>query len=202
MPESEVLLRNKDRESVTKLLNQKNHELEDVTFTVKEIEKNKKKSKISKNSGDCKNQQQKQRAQKRKSPNNLVPPFSKIPRHFYQKNNCYRSQLPQKPSLTTNCVPSKTTSYQQSVSTLTNHSSEALLPNQQKHYPYCQTKYNTVTPMHNKNQGNPQNDTITNLSPIFNPQQQKRTARKRKSQNYYEQHYVLRPRKNLKIFYF
>ena len=44
MPESEVLLRNKDRESVTKLLNQKNHELEDVTFTVKEIENNNKKS--------------------------------------------------------------------------------------------------------------------------------------------------------------
>ena len=65
IPESEVLIRFKDRKSMIRTLNQENHRLREVTFTVKEIEKIKKPSKNSKDNGDCKNQQRKITAQKK-----------------------------------------------------------------------------------------------------------------------------------------
>ena len=168
--ESEVLIRYKDRESVIKLLNQKNHELGGEAFTVKELEKKKKTSKNCKVNGAFKNQQQKQRAPKRKSQYNHKQQHVKRQRTNFQgtqTDNFERGQLRQKQSKIHSpknyWASMKINKTQQNVSTL------PLNRDQQKINPRFTSRNNTIAPTLNNFQGYPQNYSIITSRPMVNP---------------------------------
>ena len=172
IPESEVLIRFQDRESVIRTLNQENHRLGEVTFTVKEIEKKKRPSKNSKDNGDCKNQQRKRTAPKRKSQYHQKQHLIKRPRiscHGNGINNYKRGKLremePKKCLLTNYYAPLKINSFQQYGSTIPTDNRGAFLRDQQKTNPSLPTRNNATRPMFNPR--NQQNSSMLSSRPML-----------------------------------